>query len=519
MARPIAEIAPSPSPNTKLTLLPARETATVKLPSFYFRDRGGWVLLTNDCGYHVMMEAADFELYAAGRMSQEHPLWQELLAKGFIREGMDFQALAKKFASKNEFLWYAGPSLHMIVVTLRCNQKCHYCHASVVDPSRTDMDMSVETAKRTVDFIFSTPNPSLCIEFQGGEPLVNWPVVQFIVEYAHKRASWEKRRLLLSLVSNFTLLNDERADYLLKRHVSLCTSLDGPAQVHDKNRPLLGGGPSHEKVVAALKRIQDRCRGAGEKTYYLPSALMTTTRFSLPYGKEIVDQYVELGMGQIFLRALAPIGFAKRVWGEIGYSSKEFVEFYEKTLDYILDLNHQGTEIVERLTLVLLTKILKQQDPGYMDLRSPSGAGLSAVAYNYNGDVYAGDEGRMVAQEGDDLFKIGSVGASAWEQAATHAATRACAISSTLDGQTLCSQCAYKPYCGVEPVYHYETQNSIFGNLATSAWCDRHMGIFDVLFAKLRDPKARAIFERWLAQDRCMWQESGPEALENGKKN
>ncbi len=73
---------------------------------------------------------------------------------------------------------------------------------------------------------------------------------------------------------------------------------------------------------------------------------MTTTRFSFDYGPQIVDLHVKLGMEQIFLRPLSPIGYAKRVWGDIGYEAEEFVRFYEKTLDYIIDLNVSGKSAI-----------------------------------------------------------------------------------------------------------------------------------------------------------------------------
>jgi sulfatase maturation enzyme AslB (radical SAM superfamily) len=67
---------------------------------------------------------------------------------------------------KNDFLAY-GPSLHIIVTTLRCNHKCQYCHAAVAPMSAKNMDMTKKTAKKVVDTIFYTSNSSLTIEFQG----------------------------------------------------------------------------------------------------------------------------------------------------------------------------------------------------------------------------------------------------------------------------------------------------------------------------------------------------------------
>jgi His-Xaa-Ser system radical SAM maturase HxsB len=474
-----------------------------------FRRLGGRVLLTNETGRFADLTEEQFRSFAAGTLPEDDPLFTDLCRRGFVRDRLDFPEVAAAYLKRSGPLFHSGPSLHMMVVTLRCNQACHYCHSSAVSPSRTDTDMDLETARRTVDFIFDTPNPTICIEFQGGEPMLNWPVVKFVVQYARLKNKAYKKRLILALVSNFTLMNEERLQFLQENYVSLCTSLDGPPELHDQNRPFLGGGAAQEKVVGWLKTIRERCELRPEKRYYLPGALMTTTRFSLPKHKEIVDLYAGLGLEQIFIRPLSPIGYAKRVWDKIGYSVEDYLEFYERSLTYILELNRSGKMLVERKALVLLTKILRGEDPGYMDLRSPAGAVLGCLAYNYDGRIFVSDEGRMVDHSGDERFCVGQIGKSSWADVVDHPTTKACVMASTLDSQPLCAQCAYKPYCGVEPVFHYETQRSVWGQLPSSDWCRGWMGAFDIIFEKLRSPEDRKIFESWLEADRCRWQEGG----------
>jgi uncharacterized protein len=85
--------------------------------------------------------------------------------------------LATKYRSKKAFLKDL-PGLHIVVMTLRCNQRCHYCHASSQSVDDTRWDMSVKTAKNLVDKIRSTPSPTVKIEFQGGESLLNLPVIK-----------------------------------------------------------------------------------------------------------------------------------------------------------------------------------------------------------------------------------------------------------------------------------------------------------------------------------------------------
>jgi uncharacterized protein len=490
------------------TLRPGLQADTSQFASLNFRDMGGWHLISNDWGHFLMLETPDFEAFMRGEIGPDHTLYPELEKRGFLRDRLDFEDLARSHGKRTAFQHFNGPSLHMIVVTLRCNLGCTYCHSSVVDPSRTDTDMDLETARRTVDFIFDTPNQTICIEFQGGEPLLNWPVVKFITKYAQRKAKGTGRRLIVSLVSNFNLMTEDKLEFLIEHSVSICTSLDGPEDLHNFNRPRLGGGASQPLVVKWLKDIVKRCDENPSRRYYYPGALMTTTRASLSRGKDIVDLYRSLNMEQVFLRPLSPIGYAKRVWNEIGYTPAEFAKFYEDTLDYIIDLNLKGEKIMERMAVVVLTKLMKGEDPGFMDMRSPAGAVIGCVAYNYNGDIHVSDEGRMVSHQGDEIFRIGNVFKNKWKDVVDHPTARSCTAASVLDGQPLCMQCTYKAYCGAEPVFHYEMQRNIAGQMTNSNWCKGHMGIFDVIFKKMRDPKVRAVFEKWMETDSCKWEES-----------
>jgi sulfatase maturation enzyme AslB (radical SAM superfamily) len=54
----------------------------------------------------------------------------------------------------------------MIIVTLRCNHKCKYCHAAVAPETATEFDMDLDTARKTVDTIFYSKSNNLTIEFQ-----------------------------------------------------------------------------------------------------------------------------------------------------------------------------------------------------------------------------------------------------------------------------------------------------------------------------------------------------------------
>jgi His-Xaa-Ser system radical SAM maturase HxsB len=469
----------------------------------YFRRTAGKVLLTNDWGHHVLLPEADFARWRDGTVAPGSALAVELQAKGFLRDRMDFASLARDHRARTGFLSRPGPGLHIAVVTLRCNHKCVYCHSAAVGPERPGVDMSPETVEKVMDLACRSAAPSFTLEFQGGEPLLNWPAVRRFCELAAERNARDGRGIRLALVSNLSLMDEEKLEFLLEHEVSLCTSLDGPEDLHERNRILLGGG-AHARAAAWLRRLAARAepRRAPRRRVFKPSALMTTTRFSLGRGREIVDEYLALGLEDIYLRPLSPIGHAKRAWTTIGYGAGEYVRFYRETLDYILERNRGGADFSERAAVVLLTKILRRADPGHVDLRSPCGAVVAQIAYNHDGRVFTCDEGRMVAQRGDALFQVGDAGASGWNDIVRSPACRVLAAASALEGQPACSRCAYKPYCGLCPVHNYEAQGSLWGAMPSSEYCAMRMGILDVLFERLERPADREIFERWILERR-----------------
>lgn len=467
------------------------------LPFFRFRDRGDKIIITNEVGEYAHLSPDDFQAYVNNNLDQSSDLYQELSAKNFIRHSMDVTSLIGKYAKKKRYL-YSGPSLHIMVVTLRCNQKCIYCHASAQNMDQGEMDMTLETAERSLDLIFQTTSPDVIIEFQGGEPLVNWPVVEYVVKEARKRAEKNGKNLELRLISNFSLMDEKKYQFLLDSDVSLCTSLDGPSDLHNRNRPLFGGD-SHAHVAKWIKRFNKDYPKLNQKGYIWKMASITTvSRYTLSYYKEILDEYIKLGFNSIFLRPLNPFGFSKAAWPKIGYTAAEYIDFYKKALDYVILLNRKGIRFEEKFAKTFLVKILTEYDPNMMDYRSPCGAALGQLAYNYNGDVYTCDEGRMVSMMGDDNFKVGNIFESTYQDLVAGPVSKTMCSASCMEGLAGCSTCAYLPYCGVCPVYNYFEQGNIFGQMPSNERCQISMATQDHIFDKLQDPEAKDIFQSWL---------------------
>ena len=466
---------------------------------FRFRRVGESILVTNDTGDHELLTEAEFGDFLKGTLAADAPKRIALREKGFLEGGRGAEETAARLAQRKAFL-SLGPYLHVLVVSLRCNQACGYCHSSRRGMGATDLDMSLATAERCVEVAMQSPAPAVTLEFQGGEPLANFPVVKLAVTKALELNRTAHKTLGFSLLTNLSLMDEEKLEFILEHDVKVCTSLDGPQDLHDANRPF-GQRSSHAETIRWMERINQGYADLGlDPGLHHVEALLTVTRQSLGRGRDIVDEYVRRGLKAIFVRPANPVGFAPQVVAPIDYSTAEFLDFYRGTLDYIIDLNRGGTELLERLASIFLFKILTDGDPNYVDIRSPCGAGIGQMAYNVDGSVFCCDEGRLLHQTGDSIFSLGHVERDGYGDLIESEVVRSVGVASCLEALPGCADCAYMPYCGSCPVFNYATQRNIFGCMPDNERCRLHMGVMDRLFEILAtDPKVRdGIFARWV---------------------
>jgi His-Xaa-Ser system radical SAM maturase HxsB len=398
--------------------------------------------------------------------------------------------LATKLRTRKSFL-RGGPSLHIFVVTLRCDHSCSYCQVSRQMEDASRFDMSAEIAEAAVNRLFESPSPDLTVEFQGGEPLLAFPRIRHIVELIEAKNAQHHRRVTFTITTTLHHLSDEILEYMRAHRFQVSTSLDGPASVHDANRPLPSRN-SHELTIAGIERARDVL---GVESL---NALTTLTAKSLEYPEAIIDEYVRLGFRSVFLRPISRFGFAAKAEKRLGYQAERFVTFYERALDHILSLNRQGVWIAEVYASLLLRSILTPFPTGYVDLRSPVGAGFGTFVYNYEGDVYASDEGRMLAEMGDHALRLGSVH-DEYRDLVSSEAMHLLAGSGLAESLPGCSDCAFVHYCGPDPAGSVSAFGEPVGHRAFSEHCKRHTGLFHILFRKLSegDDQTARIFNEW----------------------
>ena len=450
------------------------------LPIRFTHLEGGRYAVTNLVGEYRVLDRPTLQQLVGKQLPAGSELYDDLKSAHFLYDTDSTIApelLGLKYRTKISNL-SQFTSLHMFVVTLRCDYTCQYCQVSRQTEDREAFDMSEATALASVDVVFRSPARFLKIEFQGGEPLLNFGRIKQVVRAVQDRNAVEKREVQFVITSNLSLVTDEILDWCSRNGVLFSTSLDGPADLHNKNRPRPGRN-GYQLTVQGIERVRARL---GLDSV---SALMTTTEASLGRVREIIDEYVAQGLHSIFLRPLSPYGFAARAGHIAKYDAERWLGFYKEGLEYILEINKQGYPLVETYSAIVLRKMLTPQNPGYVDLQSPAGLGISAILYNYDGDVYAGDEARMLAEMSDKTFRLGSVLTDSYEDMLLSDALLDPLEASVIQGIPQCTDCAFLPYCGTDPVYHHATQGDPVGLRPTSGYCHRNMGVFKHLIARL----------------------------------
>lgn len=456
------------------------------------RTSSGEYLITNDFGRHLFLGQEEFQSFVSDNIRTDETLEQKLKDNYFLIQPTDLYnfSIIDRLRDMKSYL-FASTSLHIFVVTNACNLSCVYCQAQDKNECNRGM-MSKETAKKALEIALQSPSHDLTFEFQGGEPLLNFDVIRYIVETTEKLRG--EKHITYTLVSNLSLLTADILDFLISNNINISTSIDGPESLHNQNRNSSAVKNSFQKMMNGVELIRSH--------NYPVAAIQTTTKASLQYPAEIVDTYCALNMPGIFLRPLSPLGFAKTSWEAIGYTTEDFLVFYKKAFQHILEINMAGKRFPEQHACFFLKKILCGKSDNYMELRSPCGASIGQLAYYYNGEIYTCDEGRMIAEAGDPAFRLGTVDDN-YQDLVSSKTCMAISESSVLESIPGCCDCVYQPYCGVCPVVNYSMTGDIFNKQPRTYRCAIYKGILDFLFSQLesQDNAARKIMESWVEEN------------------
>jgi uncharacterized protein len=146
------------------------------------------------------------------------------------------------------------------VVTQDCNLRCSYCY--MVHKTR-DHQMSFDVARAAVDYLLEHrelfAEPAVLWDFIGGEPFLELPLIERIVEHTLLR-SYELehpwfRHSQFTISTNGLLYGTPAVRRFIERYhefLDITTSIDGPEEVHDRGRVTASGKGSYGLIRDAI---------------------------------------------------------------------------------------------------------------------------------------------------------------------------------------------------------------------------------------------------------------------------
>jgi radical SAM protein with 4Fe4S-binding SPASM domain len=162
-----------------------------------------------------------------------------------IPEGFDERALTKQELLRRGKALESGELINAIQLNISegCNLKCTYCFADRVDErssllsfeARNDKKlMSLQLAIQSVEIITGliqrNGNDALMIKFFGREPLLNWAVVQQVIDYCETKKT--DFNYYYAITTNGTLFTPAIIDKLKQVQTIIVVSLDGFAEAN-----------------------------------------------------------------------------------------------------------------------------------------------------------------------------------------------------------------------------------------------------------------------------------------------
>ena len=357
----------------------------------------GTVHMLDELGYEVVSrweESAPEEIVRAlaGRFPEEE-----------IREGIgEVRALQESgtLFSHDEDLHKAPADADpgvikamCLLVAHDCNLRCRYCFASTGTFHGKRLLMPAEIGKKALDFLVarSGSRRHLEVDFFGGEPMLNFPVVKELVAYGRELEKKHGKVFRFTITTNAYSLTDEDIDYFNREMSNVVLSVDGRKETHDAMRPTADGQGSWERAMANAKKV---AAARKQQDYYVRG---TFTKKNLDFGEDVFHYYDDLGFDQISMEPVVtdPANDYALTEADIPAVNAEYERLAKKIIEYrkagkffnyfhfMIDLD-QGPCAIKRLR--------------------GCGCGNEYVAVSADGDVYPCHQ-----FVGKEEWKMGSV--------------------------------------------------------------------------------------------------------------
>ncbi len=210
----------------------------------------GYLVLTNSLYRLFSDHIKDLE----SQLTTNEKLFRALIDNGFIIDD-DFDEKAAYLKRVNERK-YSKDVYHLFInPTLGCNLNCWYCYEEHRQGSKMTEEMMERVMKHIRLKYDREPFRNLNLSFFGGEPLLYFDVVKYLLQRIDAFVKGNDIRFQLHFTTNGTLIDEERISFLEKYHPSLQITLDGNKEQHDKTRVPRNKKPTYDIIMGNIREL------------------------------------------------------------------------------------------------------------------------------------------------------------------------------------------------------------------------------------------------------------------------
>lgn len=216
-----------------------------------------------------------------------------------------------------------------------CNLRCFYCFAGTGPFGGSRELMPPNVGKAALDFLVQSSGPRrhLEVDFFGGEPLLNFAVVQELVAYGRKLEQQHDKVFRFTLTTNATLLTEEVQQFLNREQIAVVLSLDGRQSVHDHARPFGDGQGSYQTIVPDMQQF---AASRGHENYYVRG---TYTHDNLDFASDVAHM-AELGFKHLSMEPV--VGSPAEPYTLKPEDLPQLLREYERLADYYVSRHQSG---------------------------------------------------------------------------------------------------------------------------------------------------------------------------------
>ncbi len=268
-------------------------------------------------------------------------------------------------------------------ISHKCNLGCIYCYGGDGDYGLDKSIMSLDNAKRICDWHIAGLKESGIkkgnITFFGGEPLVNWRIIEPVTEYIKEQTRDTDIKITYGMTTNGTLITEEIAQILKRVGIHPMISIDGGREKQNRQRPFKGGRPSFDAVmkgVGTLMNVYGK-RFSARATYIDLDLLETAKEL---YGLGFRNVYQSFCSGEFGEDLFTDEGLERQI--------AEHERLYEYYLDNLLKNNDETNNgdvrfPVGKTLMQNLSDLAKRRIRPWV-----CGAGRSYVGVSPEGNIY-----------------------------------------------------------------------------------------------------------------------------------